>query len=414
MTLDRRTRSDEDLRGIDIDEFFTSGFLEFPKTRKELAAEGIRHLGARSLTLKVRDSTWTVTAGSTLTAQRGAPEDVALVELDEGRFSDWVQQQVTFNALLTAGTVQLERGSKRDLAAWDAAWLALLEGWPVSTDGLQFEDRHGAPLDLHRAFTPEDSPLDIADFFREAGYLHLRGWLDDDVMAKIGDEIDVALPSYREGDGRSWWATVDGGARECVRLQYFVEHSPTTAALLAGEEWTAVRDALAGNDELVQAPLEGNCIEALRKPLGVVEGVSDVPWHRDCNFGRHAYQCAGVVAGISVDAGDNESGLLRVIAGSHRIGMPAYRANLDPYLPVIAVATDRGDITVHQSCTLHEATPPLTRERRVMYTGFGLPPRLQVRPDTARQEQLKELREHAHLLKSQPRSPIAARADSTP
>ena len=170
-----------------------------------------------------------MTAGTALTAQRGAPEDAALVDLDEGRFSDWVQQQVTFNALLTAGTVQLERGSKRDLAAWDAAWLALLEGWPVSTDGLQFEDRDGAPLDLHRAFTPEDSPLDIAHFFREAGYLHLRGWLDDD-MVKIGDEIDVALPSYREGDGRSWWATVDGGAATCVRLQYFVEHSPTTAS----------------------------------------------------------------------------------------------------------------------------------------------------------------------------------------
>ena len=213
MNLDRRTRSDEDLRVIDIDEFFTSGFLEFPKTRKALAAEGIRYLGARSLALKVRDSTWTVTAGSALTAQRGAPEDVALVELDEGRFSNWIQQQVTFNALLTAGTVQLERGSKRDLAAWDAAWLALLEGWPVSTEGLQFEDRDGAPLDLQRAFTPEDSPLDIAHFFRKAGYLHLRGWLGDHVMAKIGDEIDAALPSYREGDGRSWWATVDGGAR---------------------------------------------------------------------------------------------------------------------------------------------------------------------------------------------------------
>jgi Phytanoyl-CoA dioxygenase (PhyH) len=193
-----------------------------------------------------------------------------------------------------------------------------------------------------------------------------------------------------------------------------VEHSPTTAALLASAEWRAVRLALAGHDDLVQSPIEGNCIEALRKPLGVVEGVSDVPWHRDCNFGRHAYQCAGVVAGISVDAGNNESGMLRVVAGSHRIGMPAYRANLDPYLPIIPVATDRGDVTIHQTCTLHEATPPLQRERRVMYTGFGLPLRSEVRPDPVQQHQLKELREHAHLLTSQPRSPVAVTTDANP
>jgi hypothetical protein len=30
---------------------------------------------------------------------------------------------------------------------------------------------------------------------------------------------------------------------------------------------------------------------------------------------------------------------------------------------------------VHLSCTLHMSIPPTVRERRVMYTGFGLPPR---------------------------------------
>ena len=37
--------------------------------------------------------------------------------------------------------------------------------------------------------------------------------------------------------------------------------------------------------------LENNRIEALVKPIGVVEGISDVPWHKDCSLGRHCYEC---------------------------------------------------------------------------------------------------------------------------
>ena len=44
-------------------------------------------------------------------------------------------------------------------------------------------------------------------------------------------------------------------------------------------------------------------------------------------------------------------------------------------LPIIDLATATGDVTVHCSCTLHMAQPPVERERKVMYTGFGLPDR---------------------------------------
>lgn len=407
MNLDRRTRRDADLRAIDIDTYFEDEFATLSDERKSLAAEGIRHLNAPSLAFRVGESAWTITPRDSLTAKKGVLPDATTVDLDATQFSNWVQQQVSFNALLTGRSIQLLRGSKKDLAAWDSAWLALLEGWPVVDEHLRLASKDGASLELRRVFTPDDPPDDIAHFFREAGYLHLRGWLERDVMVEIGREIDGAIPSYQEGDNKSWWATVDGGERTCVRLQHFVEHSPTTAGVLAGDAWRAVRRAISGADELTQEPVEGNCIEALLKPLGVVEGVSDVPWHRDCNFGRHAYQCAGAVVGISVDPGNDESGLLRVVAGSHRVCMPAYRANHDPYLPIVPVVTERGDITVHQTCTLHEATPPTVRPRRVMYTGFGLPPLQDISPDHVRKRDLELLRERAHKLQSQPRSPVA-------
>jgi hypothetical protein len=87
----------------------------------------------------------------------------------------------------------------------------------------------------------------------------------------------------------------------------------------------------------------------------------------------HSYRCCGLTTGISVTGADARSGQLRVVAGSHRaLVQPAFvRSSSD--LPIIDLPTETGDVTVHCSCTLHMSQPPIERERRVMYTGFGLP-----------------------------------------
>ena len=51
-------------------------------------------------------------------------------------------------------------------------------------------------------------------------------------------------------------------------------------------------------------PIEGNIIEALVKPIGVVRGISDLPWHKDCSIGRHSYRCCGITVGVSVTGAD--------------------------------------------------------------------------------------------------------------
>ena len=67
------------------------------------------------------------------------------------------------------------------------------------------------------------------------------------------------------------------------------------------------------------------------KPIGVVEGISDVPWHKDCSLGSHSYRCCSLTVGISVTGADADSGQLRVVAGSHRaLVQPAFvRRGLD-------------------------------------------------------------------------------------
>ncbi len=140
-------------------------------------------------------------------------------------------------------------------------------------------------------------------------------------------------------------------------------------------------------------------MEALIKPIGVVAGISDVPWHKDCSLGSHSYRCCSMTVGISVTGADARSGQLGVVAGSHRaLIQPAFvRRNLD--LPQVELPTATGDVTIHLSCTLHMSHPPVDRERRVLYTDFSLPS-----PDGARspgEAELARIRKAAPVTVSQ-------------
>lgn len=59
------------------------------------------------------------------------------------------------------------------------------------------------------------------------------------------------------------------------------------------------------------------------------------------------------------------------MAGSHRANVvPLGIDGLD--LPKLPLPTRTGDVTVHCSCTLDMSRPPISAERRVVYTGFNL------------------------------------------
>jgi hypothetical protein len=378
-----------------MEDFLATDFPDLAARNGHLVAQGVDFLGAPPLAIELAVSAWTFSAdGTELRCSQGIADGALVVSFTDDAFSDWVQNQRSFGAMLTARELRYRGGDGRDVSVWDSLWLCLLEGWPVTGD-VDFRDRHGGPLDLSRVLGPGDDPADIAHFLREAGFLHLRGWIDPADMATVSADIDRALPDYREGDGRSWWATVADGTRRCVRLQEFIERSPATAAILRGERWDQLRQALAGDETLIARPAAGRGLEALIKPLRVTAGPSDFAFHRDCHFGRHAYKCSSAVVGIAVTASGEDNGQLRVIAGSHRVLMPVEIAKTRPYLPVVPVPTEAGDVTVHLSCTLHASTPPLAAERRVMYTGFDLPPR---EPATDAGQAIADLRERVYKI----------------
>jgi len=296
---------------------------------------------------------------------------------------------------MTAGSLVLDRQRIARVMDWWLVWRALLDGRTVYEPGSVTVDD-----DLNRSFSLADPVPEMRSFLETNGFLHLRHVFDPADMARISADMDRAAPKYQPDDGNGWWATLTDGSRRLVRMQHFDDHSPTTTDLLGGatfESLAAIPGC--GHSSAWRSP---NHVEALFKPLAVAEGISDIPWHKDCSLGRHSYQCCGLTVGISVTGAGPTSGQLRVIAGSHRAFI--WPSLFDPVvldLPDLPLATEVGDVTVHLSCTMHMAQPPTERERRVLYTGFALPPSDPVAAAAANRRLLGKSRENAPLTTSQ-------------
>jgi hypothetical protein len=406
-----RTRSDGEVEPVDAVAFFTHELPERFERHADLAVPGAQELHPRSLALDVDGAAWTLElAGDRLTVSPGSDDADAVWRLDAEGLSDLVNDVRGAMGFFTGGDLDMPRGKLEDALDWHVILRSVIDERPVHTTGaVTFRDRDGEPLDLHRTFTLDDDLDEIAHFLGEAGYLHVAGVFTEAEMAAVSDDIDAAVSSYEPDDGRSWWATTADGEHRAVRLQHFHEHSETTDALLRDERLARFGQLTSDGHHIPEGHRGGNVIEALIKPIGVVEGISDVPWHKDCSLGGHSYGCCSMTVGISVTGADASSGQLRVVAGSHRaLIQPAFvRRGLD--LPQVDLPTSTGDITVHLSCTMHMAQPPVTSERKVMYTGLRLLPRDAFRgagePGSTGHERLAKLgriREGAYKTVSQP------------
>ena len=407
MSVDVRTRDDGPAPAIDAEWFFRQTLPAAFAAHRDLVAPGAALLRLRPLAIATPDATATVFwRGDRAEVAPGPGPDGSIEwQLAAEAFADLVSDQSTPMAMFSSGKLAVAGGGLGDLLDWWLVLRAALDGRAIHTPGsVSFRARDGSPLDLERAFAPDDDPAEMTHFLHEAGFLHLRGWLDPQRMDQISADMDAAVDDYRDGDGHSWWVTTRDGARRLVRMQGFDAKSPTTAELLEDPAFERIGE-LTGDGHHNRGGMVGNRVEALFKPIGVAHGISDVPWHKDCSLGRHSYDCSNLTTGISVTGATADSGQLRVRPGSHRaLCWPALpQPGLD--LPDRALPTEQGDITVHLSCTLHMAQPPVARERRVLYTGFRLPDR-SAAAALARQK-LRAVREAAPVTVSQEPSRVS-------
>jgi Phytanoyl-CoA dioxygenase (PhyH) len=399
VTLDLRTRLDRDLEAVDVEDFFEVALPQLAAERSDLAVPGALELEVAPLSVELAEGTWTLSITGDAVRVAAGDSGHASVRLDQAQLTDIVHDQRTPMTLLAAGTLDMPRGDLGDFLDWWVVLRSLLDGRAVHTAGaVGFKDRDGAELDLQQSFGVDNDAADMSHFLAEAGFLHLTNVFTAGEMSEVSADMDAALDHYEPDDGRSWWATTANGEQRAVRLQWFHERSPITAALLQDDRLLRVATLTTDGH---RHRSEGNTIEALVKPIGVVQGISDLPWHKDCSLGRHSYRCCSLTVGISVTGADERSGQLAVVAGSHRALVQPTFFRRSWGLPEVPLPTEVGDVTIHCSCTLHRSCPPVDRERRVMYTDFTLPSSADDETATRGGREIARVRDRAYKVVNQ-------------
>jgi hypothetical protein len=376
LTVDFRSRFDGEVTPLNLDDFREQHVAEWLDARGKEAGSAALRLGLAPLTLDVDGDllTFEPDADGLVIRLGGTEGDDLVVRLDRVAFSDLMQDAASTFALQMTGRAEVHRGEADAFVAWEPVLRCLTDGRAVYEPGsITFGDAEGRPLDLRRSFTLEDEPREMGRFLAEAGFLHVAGVFSEAEMAAVSADLDKATAAAQRDDGASWWARTDAGEWYPSRILGFNQRSSALRALLRDQRFEGLGQLT--DDHFVQRdPDEGDSAEGLLKKVGVVEGISDVSWHKDCAMGGHRRHCCGLTVGISVTGAGRENGELGVVAGSHRANIGLLGIDgLD--LPALPLPTRTGDITVHCSCTLHMSRQPVSAERRVVYTGFGLAPR---------------------------------------
>jgi hypothetical protein len=308
-----------------------------------------------------------VPTGSTIEVRPGDDGAETVVELDEAIWSDFAYELRTCFGLLYAGAATFPRGGFEGLLRWEPAIRSMFDGRPL------YDPDRLADLDLHRTFTLDDSDEELRVRLDRAGFLHVRGVFGPDEVDALRSEVERLAEAATPDDGRSWWATRADGSPVCCRLIYLPLASERIARLGADDRLRRIA-------ELPGVPLEPtlDCLDGfsvVMKHPEVVEGLSDLPWHRDCGLGGHPVLCPGLQIGIQLDAASAATGQLHMLAGSHACSSHQLDPGDETRLPAVALDTEPGDVTVHYGHLLHAAPPPTGSGpgRRALYVSYVQP-----------------------------------------
>jgi len=343
--------------------------------RGAMAARAAREHGSLAFRLESGDA-WTYRPGPG--GIEIAPGDAAADTVMELRHDAWeglVHDYESAPGLLYSGRVRTARGDAMRFVGWEPALRALYTGRPVyDPAALDLRGRDGRPLDLERAFTLADEREDMAHFLRSAGYCFVRGVFGADEVAGFLADALALRGEARKGDKLSWWATSADGEEICSRVTRGADKEhlvtlPRDARILG---LAALADT-----PLVQREGEGNGVTCIYKSPAMGEGLSDLPWHRDCGMGGHSVMCPVLIASVFLTPATPETGELRFLPGSWSRACPFAEAT-DARAPRgRAFRAEPGDVSIHYGDVMHAAPPPtrsgLPRYRISATVGFSRP-----------------------------------------
>jgi Phytanoyl-CoA dioxygenase (PhyH) len=351
---------------LDFDYFHRQTVTRLVHTNGPLAARACGRATGPIAFLLPDGRAWTYRVdGQGLQVAPGDAEARTVVALSEADWCDFVNEARTCFGLLYAGLVSFPRGDFEAFDRWEPALRALFDGRPPYDPDLV------EGLDLARSFSLGEAD-EAGGFLRRAGFVHIRAVFDEAEVGVLGAEVERMRAAARPVDGRSWWAKNSTGADVCCRLIYATLSSGVLADFVDDERFA--RLAALGGVEVRPAPDRLDGVSVVLKSPSIVDGLSDLPWHRDCGLGGHPVMCPTVLVGVQLDAANASSGQLRYLAGSHlTTGSPP--APGDESLPIVGIDAEPGDVTVHFGHVMHVAPPPesLGAGRRTMYVSYSNP-----------------------------------------
>ena len=284
-----------------------------------------------------------------------------LLEIQSDAWRDFRGALETTQSLLYSDRARILSGTMKSFESWGPVFEALYHGRaPYHWATVDLRNLNGDPLDPHQSFEPGDAREEMRHFLEETGYLRLRNALDG---SKVSELIAVAsrLRSEAvEADERSWWGTDDTGQSRLFRVHY-AARTPEVQRL---RESSIVAELLELSPHKMVAPDENEIHSTivLWKQFGMVEGLADLPWHRDCQLGGHAKNCPTLVMSAHLGAAQSESGDLRFLPGSHRGSFWVDDTNARDLDGSVGVGAQQGDLTLHYSDVVHMAPSPTSKE----------------------------------------------------
>ena len=90
----------------------------------------------------------------------------------------------------------------------------------------------------------------------------------------------------------------------------------------------------------------------------MVEGLGDLPWHRDCGMGGHAVLCPTLVLSLYLVEATPPTGELIMLPGSHLASFNTVHAGQRGAPRGAHFAARAGDVSLHFGDTMHAAPPP--------------------------------------------------------
>lgn len=317
------------------------------------AAYGLKPLAIRvgdsSYTYQMQDELVSICAGESLAE--------TTIGLSQQHWQDLVYDLESAPGLLYNQLLESSEGDPFQLMRWEPALRALYCGIPPYEPSMaELRDRNGARLSADAAYSLDNSDEEMVDFLEAAGYLLVKSVFGEAEIEAMREQAELLRKAAVQGDNISWWGKNDQGESIVTRVLK-AANQPAFRGLYTDAR-IARLGALPPYDLKPWGEDKVDGVTVVFKTPSMSEGLSDLPWHRDCGMGGHAITCPQTVLSLYLYDATPELGSLLFLPGSHRACVGFFDPSEVGAPEGIAVAAKAGDITLHYSDVMHAAPAP--------------------------------------------------------